>query len=71
MQRQQPLQVGLDAVLLQAGSTPSSCEESCRSTDSMVIISCSPALFVTVQVPAPSVSSSRSEHGGLIQFSGL
>jgi hypothetical protein len=37
----------------------------------MVMISCSPALFVTVQVPLPSLSSSLRVHGGVIQFSGL
>jgi hypothetical protein len=37
----------------------------------MLMISCSPALFVTVQVPEPSTSSSLSEQGGLIQFNGL
>ena len=37
----------------------------------MVRISCSPALLVTVQVPAPSTSSSLRLQGGLIQFSGL
>jgi hypothetical protein len=70
VQCEQPLELGLDAVLLQARVDAQLVELSC-STDSMVMISCSPALLVTVQVPAPSVSSSRSEHGGVIQFSGL
>ncbi len=38
----------------------------------MVMMSCSPALFTTVQVPTPSASTfARVEHGGLIQFNGL
>ncbi len=70
MQGQQPLQLGLDAVLLQAGVDPRSCRTS-WNTSSMVMTSCSPALLVTVQVPVPSTSSSLSVQGGLIQFSGL
>ena len=46
--------------LIRPGSTPSSCEESCR-TSSIVMISCSPALLVTVQTsPSPSLRV----HGG-------
>src|SRR3954451_22322281 len=48
------------------GSRPSSCAESC-STPSIVMISCSPALLVTVHCR----SDSTRLHGGLIQFSGL
>ncbi|CNK08622.1 Uncharacterised protein [Mycobacterium tuberculosis] len=38
---------------------------------SMVMRSCSPALFCTTHTGAPSPASSVIQHGGLIQFSGL
>ena len=52
---QELLQVGLDAVLLQPGSTPSSQIES-ETTSCSVIVSCSPLGFVTTQRPVSSTS---------------
>ncbi len=56
--------------LMRPGSTPSSCEESWR-TSSIVMISFSPALLITVQTPASSPVPSFRVHGGDIQLSGL
>ncbi|CKR84991.1 Uncharacterised protein [Mycobacterium tuberculosis] len=56
--------------LTSPGSTPSSWLLSC-SIPSIVMRSCSPALFSTTHTGAWPPDSSVNQHGGLIQFNGL
>ena len=64
---QELLEVGLYAVLLQAGIDAEVVVRRRQWTSSMVIVRVSPFGLVTIQTPG----SSRSWHGGVIQLSGL
>jgi hypothetical protein len=62
--------VGLDAVLLEAGSMPISCAVS-DSTSRRVIVRVSPFGFDTRQMSTPSSDASTRMFGEFIQLSGL